>query len=282
MKLKFIDQWFGNSGQAPEAEDENSFYQTLYPEEVRYALRYKGAQIGKPEILSLVDRFTYEAHYLVAKAFSNHSDPECQFADHLTGLTQLFQKPDYKLDDLKAYLRQRIPTLPSDTQVLGTKLAQLSRAGSGRWQSAFRQLAESCLEEYAEAQPCLIAHTSLLGYHHFVQVYSQKPDARLLILIPELLMDTNDPGMGYRVILGPNPSVKRQPKEFCIFANWSCLGEQCRLNQKYCTNTVFVDDTINTGATVDKIKSFWHSEYALFIPPERIKVITDLRYDQPA
>jgi hypothetical protein len=161
--------------------------------------------------------------------------------------------------------------------VLGTKLAQLSRAGSDHWQNAFRRLAERCFVDHAGALPCLIAHTSLLGYHHFVQVYSQKPNARILILIPEHLLDTDNPHMGYRITLGANPSVMRQPKELCIFANWQCLGEQCNFGRKYCSNTIFIDDTINSGATIGKIESFWHSEYALFIPPERVKVITDLR-----
>ncbi len=251
----------------------SSFYSSLYPSDVRYALSYKEAKMGVSEIKSLIDRFTFEAMYLIIKVMDDREVKR----QYIENLTRIFIQSDYKVDNLKKYLHEVVNTLPADVEASGTKLAQLSRYGMENWQTAFRGLAESCYEENPTALPCLLAHTTIMGFHHFVQVYKDVPKANIMVLVPEWLMDDDEEMMGYGVELGPEPKVTIRIKDNCLIGKWVCMGVNCRLGHRYCGNSFFIDDTIHTGTTAKKVSSFWASEYGLRIENERIRVITDLR-----
>lgn len=267
---------FGSkSNNSPTDESESkSFYQTLYPESVRYALAYRGAKMGNEEIIALIPGFTYEALYLMIKALAETHEAEAQF---LNDLTRLILKPDYSTETLQAFLKEEAAKLPADTLVNGAKLAQLSRSGSNRWQEAFKTLAEGVLDENENALPCLVAYTTLLGYEQFVRTFNEHNKTKISIVVPEWMTDPDEPMMGYEVTLGDEPSVKLQPKDKCLIGTWNCMKQECKLRDKFCGNAVFVDDTINTGTTSRKLTSFWHTEYGLNIPVDRVRVITDLR-----
>jgi len=250
-----------------------SFYQSLYPETVRYALSYRDALMSKVEIRSLVDRFTNEALYLVIKALD---DVEAKRL-YLEDLTRLFIKPDYQDEDLKVCLYRWIDKIPEDKMVAGTKLAQLSRCGSDNWQESFQALAQRCYDDDQTALPLLIAHTAILGFQHFVQLYKDVPKAHIIVVLPDWMIDKSNDLMGYDVVLSPKVRVDLQEKSQCLSNQWSCYGANCPLNHVYCGNTYYVDDTIHSGATAGKITSFWYSEYGLSVPDEKIRVITDLR-----
>lgn len=268
--MGFIGKLFGKG----QKDSQASFYASLYPETVRYALSHKGAKMGKAEIRALVDRFTYEAMYLVVKVLAKDREDQRRF---LADLTVLFLDPEYHEGKLRDLLLGYIDQMPDDAEAAGAKLAQLNRSGSSRWQDAFRQLAENTFAENPTGLPCLIAHTTLLGYQHFVQVYGQKRNAKLMILVPDWMIDPDEELMGYEVSLGDKPGVTLQPKDECLIGSWACMKSECRFHHRFCGSAVFIDDTINTGATSDKLHSFWKSEYGLNIPVERIRVITDLR-----
>lgn len=253
--------------------DTGSFYRSLYSESVRYALSYNGALMGKAEIGSLVDRFTNEALYLVSKALDDVEDKR----QYLQDLARLFASDDYQDDDLKACLHRWIDRLPEDKEVAGTKLAQLSRAGSDNWQNLFQELARGCYDEDQTALPLLVAHTAILGFRHFVELYKDVPEAHIVILLPDWLIDPSNDLMGYDVVLSPEIRVELQPKDECLIGAWSCYGVNCPLNHMYCNNTYFIDDTIHSGATANKLTSFWYSKYGLNVPDDRIRVISDLR-----
>jgi hypothetical protein len=250
-----------------------SFYRSLYPESVRYALAHNGALMGPSEIASLVDRFTYEALYLIIKAIEDRE----QKRQCIEALTLLFVDPDYNINALKDLLCSWAKAMPVDVRVKGTKLAQLSRSGSSSWQESFRGLAQSCYNEDKSALPCLIAHTAILGYQHFVQIYKDKPNTTLMVLFPEWMLDPDEEYMGFSVRLTPEVKVVSQKKDKCLVGAWACGKHECKFHHLYCGNSFFVDDTIHSGETAGKITSFWHSEYGLNIPDERVKVITDLR-----
>lgn len=275
--FKSIGGLFGGSGRStPETNQKQSmmeFYQSLYPEDVRYALSHKSAKAGKSELFSLVSRFPYEVVYLMIKALASDREQQRLF---LEDLTRIYLQDDYD-DDLRAFLRGRIEALPEDTTINAAKLAQLSRAGSSRWQQAFTDIAEDVFAEGKHVLPCLIAHTPLLAYHTFVQVFNRRKRAKLLILVPEWMMDPNEQSMGYEITLGDKPSVHQQVKDECVYGSWTCLKTDCPFAQRYCGGAVFIDDTINTGATSTRLRSFWKSEYAVQIPEERVRVITNLR-----
>src|SRR5690554_4008295 len=83
----------------------SDFYQTLYPEDVRYALSQKQARLGKAELNSLTGRFVYEAVYLVTKALTHSPEKQRQY---LEDLTRIYRHADYHLDDLRNFLQTNI------------------------------------------------------------------------------------------------------------------------------------------------------------------------------
>lgn len=250
------------------------FYGSLYPEDVRYALANNKALLGKSELQSLTYRFPYEAVYLVTKALA--AAPEQQRA-YLEGLTLLYGKLNYPLDDLRTFLSNQIDALPDDTQLAGTKLLQISRAGSDHWQAAFRSLAERCYGENPRVLPCIVAYTPMIGFHHFVQVFSQNSLGKLQLLVPEWMLNPEEERMGYEITLGAAITVHAQVKHECLLGSWTCLHTECPMKHRFCEDAIFIDDTIHTGTTSNKLRSFWHSSYGLQVPNERIRVITDLR-----
>jgi hypothetical protein len=249
-------------------------YKTLYPESVRYALQYKGAKMGKIEMRDMLTDYAHEVVYLVTKALAPTREEQRGFLEHLT---QLYIDPDWTMDDLRDMLRSYITPLPDDVAIDGAKLAQLNRSGSGYWQSAFRNLAENMYAEDPDALPCLIAHTPVFALHHFIEVYRQNPDTKLLMLVPAWMEDPEEVLMGYEFNIGEKASVHYHIKDECLFGSWACFKHDCPLHHKYCKTALFVDDTINTGSTAGKLRSFWKGEYGLRIPDEQIRVITDLR-----
>lgn len=253
---------------------QNALYQSLYPESVRYALQYRQSRMGKAEMLDLLPNYTYEVVYLAAKAVAPTRELQRQY---LQDLVTLYIQPDWTQAALQDLLRRWIKSFPDDTAVKGTKLAQLNRYGADYWLNTFQKLATNIFDKRPEAIPCLVAHTPLFAFHHFISIYGQHPSNKLLILVPEWMEDEADLFMGYEINLGKSPTVNFQEKKDCIFGAWECYHHDCPLHHKYCSNTVFVDDTINTGSTAGKLSSFWHTEYGLSIPEERIYVITDLR-----
>ena len=264
---------FRAAPKGPSNNTKPSFYNTFYPESVRYALSYNASRMGPSEIRALIPNFTDEAMYLILKALIDR-EAKRQF---LEDLTITFIQPDYQKVDLQTLLADWVQRIPQDSAVKGTKLAQLGRLGSSNWQNCFRNLAETCYTENKEALPCLIAHTALLGFKHFVQLYRDVPRAHIMVLVPEWLMDPNDNIMGYAVQLDPEPQVALKSRDECLVRAWACQGVDCPLKQQFCGSAYFIDDTIHSGKTAGKLTSFWYSEYGLSVPDDRIRVITDLR-----
>jgi len=251
-----------------------SFYRSIYPESVRYAFQYKGAQMGKAEMKALLERYTHEVVYLVTKALAFDREYQRQF---LETLTRLYVQADWQKSDLQAVLCHYIDLLPADMTVAGTKLAQISRSGSGEWQRAWRELVQQLFDENPQALPCLIAHTPIFAYHEFIAVYKHRRNAKLIFLMPDWMMDDNETQMGYEITLSDIPTVNLQVKDECLVGSWMCLGVDCKLKKRFCTEAIFIDDTINTSATAGKLRSFWLTKYGLNMPVERVRVITDLR-----
>ncbi|NDJ59632.1 MAG: hypothetical protein GYB67_00825 [Chloroflexi bacterium] len=273
MSFLKLERFFGGSAPARQQTSINEFYQTLLPEDVRYALSYRGARLGKSELFSLVHGYPHEVVYLLVKALAGTGEPQRQY---LEAVTQLFSTP-YQVDDLRALLQAYITALPDDVSITGTKLAQVSRAGSSRWQGQFRTLIENCYANDNHALPCIIAYTPMIAYQHFVDVYKQNPKVKLSLLVPEWMLDEENEQMGYEITLGDSPSVQVQTKSNCIYGQWTCMKTACAMQHRYCKTAIFIDDTIHTGKTANKLRSFWMSDYGLQIPDSRIRVLTDLR-----
>jgi len=251
-----------------------SFYRSIYPESVRYAFQYKGAQMGKAEMHSLIERYTHEVVYLVTKALAFDREGQRRFLEELT---RLYMQVDWEMADLQTLLQRYIERLPDDITVAGTKLAQINRYGSAKWQAAFREIAENLFKNEPQALPCLVANTPIFAYHQFIEIYRQKPNAKLIFLVPGWMQDDDETQMGYEITLSDEPTVALQIKDQCLVRDVLCMGIDCPMKQKFCREAIFIDDTINTATTAGQLRSFWTSEYGVNVPLEKVRVITDLR-----
>lgn len=271
MDIQSVFSWLKPAKQTPLSP---SFYESIYPESVRYALRYRKAQMGKDELRSLIHKWHFETVYLVTKALAYDRDAQRQF---LEDLTRLYYNPHWTKADLENLLRHYIASLPDDISITGTKLAQLSRSGSDEWQHHWHNLATKLYQEEPHALPCIVANTPIFGYHHFVATYQQRSHTKLFFLIPDWLMNPDETLMGYEITLKSTPTVRLQVKNECLFGTHVCEGVECPLQQHFCKEAVFIDDTINTATTAGKLQSFWLSKYGLQIPLSRVRVIVNLQ-----
>jgi hypothetical protein len=193
-----IAQLFGflrKSQSSPTNNTPQPFYRTIYPESVRYAFQYKGAEMGKQELLALIDGYIFETVYLVTKALVFDREYQRRFLEELT---RLYAKSGWNRGELAEILAHSIAVLPENSTVTGTKLAQISRSGAEEWQTAWRTMVQKLYEEKPDALPCLIAHSPLFGYHHFIEVYRQRPYAKLIVLMPDWLGNEAEEQMGSR------------------------------------------------------------------------------------
>ena len=275
MGISQLFNLFKKSQPPPAEPQENkSFYRSIYPESVRYAFQYKGAEMGKTEMLALLNGWIYEVVYLVTKAMAFDRGLQCRF---LQDLTRLYYRTDWTDEELQNLLKTYIELVPDDATVTGTKLSQISRSGSEAWQKEWRNLIETLYEEKPDALPCLVAHTPIFAYQQFIEVYRQRKNAKLILLMPGWMEDPNEEQMGYEITLSDEPTVIIQVKDECLYGTWTCEGVDCKLKKRFCTEAIFIDDTINTSKTAGKLQSFWLTEYGLSMPIDRVRVITDLR-----
>lgn len=269
-----ISSWFKNffGIKDTDANDAAAFYATIYPESVRYALSHNEAYLGPAEFHALVHNFPYEVVYLMVKAVAYTPQKQRQYIEDLT---RIYMQDDY-MEDLKAFLHKEIDLLPSGSRVQGTKLAQLSRYGAAYWQDKFRILIENAIKEDSLAVPRIVAHTPFIAYHHFIDLYKNKGNGQLSVIVPEWMIDKDNNLMGYSIDLHDGVHVLIQEKSRCLHGNWDCMGHACNLDERLCQRSYFIDDTINTGTTSKKVTNFWNSKYGSEVPLDRIKVITNL------
>lgn len=255
-----------------------TFYQSVYPESVRYALQYNKAQLGKAELNALIPLWHFEVVYLLTKLLAFDREYQRQF---LEALTRLYYHDDWTLPQLRTLLKEYIARLPDDRTVTATKLSQLSRIGTHTWQQEWSRLARRVIAEQPDALPCLIAHTPIYAYHHFVAIYKAHRRKKLLLLMPDWIIDADATQMGYAITLTEPPTVTLQVKQECLYGAWACEGTDCKFHQYFCQDAIFIDDTINTAQTASKLQSFWLSKYGLTMPLERVYAITNLRKHAP-
>jgi hypothetical protein len=272
--LDFFNSFIPTSASTDNAP---SFYRSIYPESVRYALRYNEAQMGKPELFALITDWSFEVVYLLTKALIVNREHQRRF---LEDLTALYIQDDWQMSALHRLLTDYIQLLPDDATVKGTKLAQISRSGVDNWHNEWRGVIQEALDDRPNALPCLIAHTPIYAYHHFVAAYKDSPKKKLLLLMPDWIIDPDEGQMGYEVILTATPTVAFQVKRECLYGSWKCDGLECRLKQHFCEDAIFIDDTINTARTAGKLQSFWLTRYGLNMPLSRVFAITNLRQTQ--
>jgi len=205
----------------------------ILPSDVRYALQYKGGVLNKTELDALIqNNFTNEALYLVFKSLVDAPNEHKKLLEeYIAGAIN----KDAAVD--KNFVRELVAPALSNKEnitVQGKKLTQISRQGFDLWQEKFSSLAEKLSSD--ERDVYLIAHSTFIGMDAFLKFFSKK-NKNLNILIPEWIGNEN---IGYVVNFVDE------------LANVTWL----RLPFENKKDLILVEDTKNTGKTLQKIQDF--------------------------
>ncbi|MFM2374033.1 MAG: hypothetical protein RLZZ234_28 [Candidatus Parcubacteria bacterium] len=218
-------------------------HEPLLPYDVRYALQYREGKLGKEELSALArNGFDREAGYLVLKSLAATPEVhEACFREYIGALVA--SKPETR-EAFVAAVETSIAALPQDVQVMGDKLAQLSRQGCGYW----HELYAACAKAHSERahNVYLVGHATFVGLDAFVQTF-RGTEKTLHVLIPQFVDDASLATCGYTV---------------------ACHGEVVPLlkNFERPSHAVLIDDVRNTGASMEHLQHFWVQAPGALIP----------------
>ncbi len=212
------------------------------PFDVRYALRYRAAELTVEEIVLLANStFENEAAYLLLKLASY--DPMLQLR-----LLQFFVRAvlsarnleAYTNEDTRAAIRWFVNTQASivrqDITVGAGKLAQISRQGFTYWDSLYRQSAERLSRDTRDTY--VIGHSTFIGLAAYVQAHELTGKV-LRVIIPPYVTDPDMNLCGYTM-----------------------LGEVSHLTKDFprSRKAVLVDDTKHSGACMRRMQELWSTD----------------------
>lgn len=209
------------------------------PWDVRYALEYKGAEMGKHELQSLLDeRMVSECLYLLARSL-NH-DPAGQL-DLFQGFVNVYRSDVGAFYPIEGYLRERVEALPEDFHVFGSRLAQICRQGFEFWQTRYSDAMLRCAR--AGRLPAFVLCGTCIGFLDALGMAARMFGGMFLALNPVWIRDVQKPycGYGFRV-LKDNNSVMLLKK-----GDLEPLPGAVRI----------IDDVQDTGATKEQVCGFW-------------------------
>lgn len=210
----------------------------ILPGDVRYALQYGDALMGKKEIEVLaMSNFENEAVYLVFKGLETNPDAQKEFLEKYVSFVLNKSEDRRNNRDALNKLITEIVKKSDKLSVKGGKLAQISRQGFDLWQEKFKSLAQELSKD--KRNVFFIANSMMLGLEKFIEEFS-KNNKKLNILIPTKMTGENN-NIGYSI----NFNDKEAEVEY--FEN---MGPQKE-------NSLFVDDTLHTGQVLNKLKEFW-------------------------
>lgn len=203
---------------------------SLLPFDVRYALQYRKGLMGREEISLLAQNPVYReaAFYLSVRALRN--EPEQQrthILRHVNALTSKEHDDDPVLHELLSSIQE----LPSDTQVDGSKLGEVSRQGPKLRAAAYEKIATNI--KNTEGSPVLVAHAALEGLHTFLPMFP-----KLHVVSPHWFNREGFP-IGYVISAEGRNDV-------------TFLKDKSQLP----STPVFVDDTLNEGGTKNAVNDF--------------------------
>jgi len=244
---------------SPERKTFSNIVSTFYPESVRYALKYKQGKIGNEEIDSLVfSGKIHEAIYFICKILEDDLNSQKKFIKELTIIFTTNESD--VLEKVIVTLKNWLNRLPKEKTVKGNKLAQINRGGIELWQEKFANLAQASIEADSTATPHLLAYAAMLGFAEFINAYKNNPDCqKLVIIVPEWLEDEEKPFIGFKIDLA-TINVTLYSKE-----------------EPLIDNPHFIDDTLKTGKTIDKLHRYWLKKTGEIIDDKSTFVVTNLK-----
>lgn len=210
-------------------------HEKILPSDVRYALQYKEGLLNKEDVKILAEsNFLNEATYLTFKSLiddkEKHKELLEKFVNCILNENSLVDKKEIQKELVVKTLQKQ----EGEIAVKGNKLAQLSRQGFDLWQEKFKELSQRLSID--ERNVYVLAHSTFVGLHSFIKEFAEKKKD-LNILVPEWEGGEN---FGYNISFS----------EGKITISW-LHGKLT--NDK---DSVLVDDTKNTGNTIEQSREF--------------------------
>jgi DNA polymerase III gamma/tau subunit len=203
----------------------------LYPDRIRYALKYKGAQLDRDDIGALIEAgYEDEAFYLLMKALKDNPTAHYELIDSYTD--EATNRPSSN-SGVEASLKKALGFIDKETQVKGTKLAQWSRQGQGNWQSMYKQVADQIP---TKTTPVLVANSTLIG----LQAFISDPSKPVLVIEPDWIGDKSNNACGYQI---DSRAAAQINKDFPRPVDY-----------------IVIDDTEKTGRHLQEVANFWHKK----------------------
>ncbi len=222
---------------------EKAVASAILPSDVRYALQYREANLGKSEILDLaLNRFEDESLYAFLKALSGLSDVQKNALTKIVAEIKDMDEEQGK-DAIRDFVQTNMPSVPESAKVGMMKLGQYSRQGFEEWR---RRYAEEAQKAALRAEPTVIVgHSMFMGLRSFVRAHqlAHKP---LYILMPHMIDDTDSTTCGYIIT---NGVVEFLPKDFARPEN-----------------AIIIDDVKNKGETEREVQAFWQTSPVSGVP----------------
>ncbi len=214
----------------------------ILPFDVRYALRYRKAELCMEEILVLAESgFENEAAYLILKMAVD--DPFVQLTlmqSFIDSVTTVRNAENYTNGETREavqwFVRTNAARFPKGATVPGGKLAQISRQGFSHWDSLYRDSAERLAQD--QRSTYVIGHSTFIGLAAYVQSH-HAASKELRILIPSFVTDERRRFCGYSVL----SDVRHLSKEF---------------EREH--EAIIIDDTKHTGACMRRMQALRSGE----------------------
>lgn len=231
--------------------------EVVYPEDVRYGLKHRGARLKKTELRSLVRNgeseqvrleFLPVALYLSLKAQAEDPDREEFFIQEL--VRALAQHPDASLEEKREQTRsvaeQAIMTIPDDEEwtIDAHNIGAMSRHGFEHTERLF----EAAAKRYAKdsRRVVIVGHAMFAGLMFFIDEF-RKAKRPLQVIVPRFLGEGEGSGV--------EASQRNFPSGFVIEPNG--LVRAIRAEDLRPPNgLVVVDDVKRKGDTEKKIGEY--------------------------
>jgi hypothetical protein len=230
---------FRNTDETPQTPTEK-----VLPSDVRYAMQYKEAKLGRSEILDLANNgFSQEGLYLLLKAAVATPTLQREFIEALVAEVSTATLDTDSEQALRVFVAEQVSKLPEEAVVDAMKLAQYSRQGFELWHKKF---ADAARESASRFNPTyIVGHSMFTGLAAFMSEHTQaqKP---LHILLPSWIEDTTEQSCGYVIVDG---EVLLLYKDFTREAD-----------------AIIIDDVKNTGETEQTLTAFWSEQAAGEVP----------------
>jgi len=222
----------------------------LLPENLRFALKHKGCQFGVSEVQTVIKSpWNGSGVYLLLKYLDSYPDLQQEVMKQI--FDSIYETKDFI--ESREYMSHFLESLPpkfKEHTINGTKISQLCRQG---W--IMERDLGNAIDDIPENRTIfVVAYAGLLGIRPILQ--------------------RMNPGDRFVVFLDKAP----EPEKFCgykvILDNTGRFStEAIKISQLKDEKITLVDDTYNTGQTVEKLAETLRGILLLFLQQHVVKIL---------